>query len=101
MWRSLHGSITQLDNKACRMKISFPKSGVKFPVYLRMGNGGHKKTAPTVVVHDEEGETGAGEDHSHVKIRHAGRITTALGIGTAMRQLRLELPLLLPITPLM
>ena len=53
----------QLENKACRMKISFLKSGVRFPFYLRLVTGGRQKVAPTVVVDDGKGETGAGEDH--------------------------------------
>lgn len=36
----------QLDNKACRMKISFLKSGVKFPFYLRMVNGDARRQRP-------------------------------------------------------
>lgn len=57
----------QLDNKACRMKISFLKSGVRFPFYLRMVTGGCKKKAPTAVVDDGEGDTGARKDDGYCK----------------------------------
>ena len=45
----------QLEEKVCRMKISYLKSGVNFPFYLRMVTGAGKKAAPAVVV-DEGGE---------------------------------------------
>ena len=76
----------QLENKACRMKISFLKSGVKFPFYLRLVTGGPKKVAPNAVVNDGKDETGAGEDHGHAEgsvtvIPDEG--TTPTDIGTA------------------
>lgn len=76
----------QMEDKACRMKISFLKKGVKFPFYLRPVTGGRRKTAPTVVVDDGEGEKGTGEDHSHVKGGVAvtpDEESTPLGLATA------------------
>ena len=76
----------QMSSRACRMKISFLKSGVKYPFYLRMVTGGCKKTAPTVVVNDGEGEAGAGIDDGHVKSGVAvtpDEQTTPLRIVTA------------------
>ena len=57
----------QLEEKVCRMKISYLKNGVKFPFYLRMVTGGSKKAVPTVVVHDGEGEIATREAEGHVK----------------------------------
>lgn len=68
----------QLENKACRMKISFLKSGIKFPFYLRLVTGGRKKVAPTVVVDNGKGETGAGEGHGHAQ----GGVTVVPDEGT-------------------
>ena len=57
----------QLEEKVCRMKISYLKSGVKFPYYLRMVTGGGKKAAPTVVVDEGERRTVTREDEGQVK----------------------------------
>ena len=58
----------QLEEKACRMKISYLKSGVKFPFYLRMvTGGGGKKAAPAVVVDEGERRTVTREDGGRVK----------------------------------
>ena len=59
--------VAQLEEKVCRMKISYLKSGVKFPFYLRMVTGASKKTPPTVVVDDGEGGTVTRENEGNVK----------------------------------
>lgn len=68
----------QLENKACRMKISFLKSGVKFPFYLRLVTGARKK-APTVVIDDREWKMGDGEDDGRV----TGGVAEAAGEAPA------------------
>ena len=57
----------QIEEKVCRMKISYLKSGVNFPYYLRMVTGGGKKAAPTVVVDEGERRTVTREDEGHVQ----------------------------------
>ena len=56
----------QLEDKACRNKIWYLKSGIKFPFYLRLVTGDRKKTAPAAIG-DGKGEKGAGEDNGQVK----------------------------------
>ena len=46
----------QMELKACKIKISYLKSGVKFPFYLRLVTGGRKKIVPTVAITDGRGE---------------------------------------------
>lgn len=57
----------QMELKACKIKISYLKSGVKFPFYLRLVTGGRKKIAPNVAIADGRGGKDAVKGDSQVK----------------------------------